>query len=115
MDKSFELKLAGFKRFYNETKCQVPCEIEYFELDRAIQLSTAQTDLMPSNSTVIYARLLYNDRVTMFREEEVYRPSMLLTDVGGIIGLFLGASMWSVVKNVRKYVIKFLRKFQREK
>lgn len=109
MEKLFELKMAGIRRLEEKSKCQIPCNQEYFEVNKAFEVSSSLSGDERTGYTVIYARFLYNDRVPQSREEYVYTPYMLLTDIGGIVGLFLGASMWSIAKNLRKFSIKLFR------
>ena len=43
-------------------------------------------------------------------EVPAYNASMLLTDLGGVLGLFLGLSLWGI----RDIAVKVMNKFWRE-
>ena len=92
------------------TGCLVPCERTTYRLKEVLRYSAVdylgdigheiyQTD---ENTTMMVIRLHTLAEVTRHTEVLAYGPGEFVSDIGGLSGLFLGLSLWSIWNNAKK-------------
>lgn len=109
--------LDGFHEVEQLTGCQRPCSMTRYDLNRAVTFQSKylrvqsaslilnQTGFESSSGIV----LLYQQSIINTMEEvPKYTVISAISDVGGILGIFLGFSFWSLHTNI---VQPLIRKF----
>jgi hypothetical protein len=101
-------KFNGAEKMYERTGCRVQCEVmEYptsqfakfhrdYITDRTRFILEAQND---TTSSLLIINHIANEHVAIKEEVPIYTAISYLADVGGIVGIFLGMSFWSIFKD----------------
>ena len=96
--------LQNIEKSFN-AKCQVPCEEESYSVSASVMYTNRRYPIL---------RIGYQNpnEYTLIEEHEKYTFETLLSDVGGLTGLLIGASILSLVELVAYSIIRVLRYFQ---
>ncbi len=113
------LKLSNSYQIYNKTGCSQPCMwMEYGMQEFALSL----TENMNDGSEIVFedsadnlngmAIFKHSRSESILEDEELpeYTTESLISDIGGLTGIFLGISFWSVFADLSDLVIKRLFK-----
>jgi len=94
-----------FLQFYIYTGCKRACRlIHYMPVVGASEV--VQSWKKPNSSVVVVTVMSTGNKVTMRREFLLYDINMLLANVGGLAGMFLGGSLLSAYDIFMAFVNK---------
>ena len=102
-------KFAGLEILRNLTGCNVPCENnEYFltpfttvHMDNfKDQAKEYLQNQGADNSSIVILSHMKSEKIKKIQEVPAYTAMTFLGDVGGIAGLFLGLSFWSIYESL---------------
>ena len=97
----------GAKDLQKKTGCTKPCEETRYNINEFRKLDlkymaepVIQEFLKEKNATESALSILFNHQkmveITQYEEEVEYNANKLIGDSGGIIGIFVGLSFWSI-------------------
>ena len=91
---------AGYKALYSLTGCRQPCNSFQYETERYLNLNVEMNhDLVNGtedmkNWGMITTNHVFLENIRKNEELLVYTAITFISDVGGILGIFLGFSFW---------------------
>lgn len=93
---------SGTPSLSSETGCQLPCRRDRYTTSEQINLDANAIPVdtfvqMKANETVIVVQKPGRLRETHKTEVRAYTFGDFMSDVGGLLGLFLGLSVWGVM------------------
>ena len=95
------LRMFGSANLKHETQCLRPCRRTAYTLERGVHGS-------PYYEGEVYSMLTLHKQQgeTATDKQEVleYTLSDLLSDVGGMMGLFLGMSIWGLANDIKALI-----------
>ena len=98
-------KLDSFKSINKITGCKPKCQTERFELRQTWSIARNKSTLSvedQENTNILIT--IYNDQklVEVEEELEIYSPCLMIGDIGGTLGLFLGYSILTLYETLIK-------------
>ena len=114
------VKYAGKDKLYEETGCQVPCQQTKYILEdfmmsdiNSMNDPEIQNFLSKQNSggNVSMIVISHHKSNTIIQNEEIleYDASRIISEVGGIVGIFIGLSFWSIYLDICEPILLFIR------
>ena len=114
------VKYAGKDKLYEVTGCQVPCQQTKYILE---DFMTSDIDSMNdpeiqnflskhnSGGNVSMIVISHHKSNTIIQNEEVieYDASRIISEVGGIVGIFIGLSFWSIYLDICEPILSFIK------
>ena len=106
-------------RSFSWTKCSYPCEVTKYHITRFAKMPTKHYALLDSvlhqnNSGRSPSVLMFkHSKMTkIIQHEEImeYDGTHLISDVGGIVGVFVGISFWNIYLNCLSPLLQKLQK-----
>ena len=112
---------AGYDNLKKVTGCRLPCkstkykidDFNKFPMDDAVQPGMLKF-LKSQNDSTIPAILINHQKVTevkQYQEVLEYNGNKFIGDAGGIIGIFVGLSFWSIYGDFIAPIISFIERW----
>ena len=116
---------AGYTQVRNKTKCQLPCERTNFKLEEFTRFSMKRMmdpyvqEFWQSYNRSRIPGIIINhqkpEKVVQYEEVLEYDGNKFISDSGGIIGIFVGLSFWSLFDTFVAPIIQWVERRIQEK
>ena len=98
--------MYGSARLVHDTQCLRPCERTEYTLKQT-------TFFSPHSNGTLYTTVMLGKQegeTAIFREEVLeYTFTDLISDVGGMMGLFLGMSLWGLANDLKNLLERIFK------